>query len=219
MAPHRFEADDVDASRLGQPLEFAFSGLTAKNRFMKGAMTERLSTWHPSDLEKRGVPTPELVNVYRRWGEGGFGVILSGNVMIEYDHLEAAGNPIIPHDAPFEGKRFDAFRAVAAAAKKEGSLFLAQLSHPGRQVTESIQPRPISASDVQLEGSPMGMTFAKPRAMEKKDIERVVDGFAHAAEYAHKAGFDGVQLHGAQYVLLARVRGLFRDIFNKTKPT
>lgn len=200
MAPQRFAAEDVDPSPLGEPLKFAFSGLAAKNRFMKGAMTERLSTWDPEVLEKRGIPTPELINVYRRWGEGGFGVILSGNLMIEYDHLEAAGNPIIPHGAPMDGERFEAFQALAAAAKKEGSLFLAQLSHPGRQVAENVQPHPISASDVQLEGNVMGMTFAKPRAMEKKDIERVVEGFAHAAEYAHKAGFDGVQLHGAQYV-------------------
>lgn len=200
MAPKRFESEDVDPSPLGQPLEFAFSGLTAKNRFMKAAMTERLSSWDPKVLEKRGVPSKQLINVYRRWGEGGFGVILSGNVMIEYDHLEAAGNPIIPPDAPFEGERFDAFKEMASQAKKEGSLFLAQLSHPGRQVADFIQKEPISASDVQLEGEVMGMHFAKPRAMEKKDIEHVVEGFAHAAEYAHKAGFDGVQLHAAQYV-------------------
>lgn len=197
MAPKRFEAEDADASALGQPLKFEFSGLTAKNRFMKAAMTERLSTWDPKVLEKRGIPTPELINVYRRWGEGGFGLILSGNTMIEYDQLEAAGNPIMPIDEPFEGPRFEAFKKLAAAGKKEGSLFAVQVSHPGRQAFESIQKHPISASDVQL-GPAMGQTFAKPRPMEKKDIERVVEGFAHAAEYSHKAGFDGVQLHGAQ---------------------
>lgn len=197
MAPTRFEAKAVSAAPLGQPLDFAFSGLTAKNRFMKAAMTERLSTWDTQVLEKRGIPTPELINVYRRWGEGDFGVILSGNVMFEYDHLEAAGNPIIPVDAPFEGERFEAFQKLAAAGRKGGSLFVAQVSHPGRQVFEAIQKHPISASDVQL-GPAMGQTFGKPRPMEQKDIDRVVEGFTHAAEYAHKAGFDGVQLHGAQ---------------------
>lgn len=204
MAPTRFPAEDVDPSPLGQPLKFEFSGLTAKNRFMKGAMTERLSTWDPKNLEKRGIPSPELINVYRRWGEGGHGVLLTGNVMFEYDHLEAAGNPIIPIDEPAEGKRFEAFKELATVAKKEGSLIVAQLGHPGRQVADAIQPHPISASDVQLESTVMGMTFAKPRAMEKKDIERVVEGFAHAAEYAQKAGFNGVQLHGAHGYLLAQ---------------
>lgn len=204
MAPARFAAEDVDPSPLGQPLKFEFSGVTAKNRFMKGAMTERLSSWDPKNLEKRGIPSPELINVYRRWGQGGFGVLLTGNVMIEPDHLEAPGNPIIPIDEPAEGKRFEAFKELATAAKEEGSLIVAQLGHPGRQVSENVQPHPISASDVQLEGNLMGMTFAKPRAMEQKDIDRVVEGFAHAADYAQKAGFDGVQLHGAHGYLLAQ---------------
>lgn len=194
----RVQAENADASPLGQPLKFEFSGLTAPNRFMKAAMTERLSTWDPKDLEKRGVPTRELINVYKRWGEGQFGLILTGNVMIEYDQLEAAGNPIIPRGAKFEGERFEAFKELASVSKKHGSLIVAQLSHPGRQVAANIQPNPISASDVQLEGEVMGMSFGKPRPMEKADFEKVIDGFAHAAEYSYKAGFNGVQLHAAQ---------------------
>ncbi|KAK7917508.1 hypothetical protein PG985_011116 [Apiospora marii] len=207
MAPSqqpRIQSDKVDVSPLAQPLHFEFSGKTAPNRFLKGAMTERLSTWDPQDKPKRGVPTDKLVNVYRRWGEGGHGVILTGNVMIAYDQLEAAGNPIIPADAPFEGERFEKFKEMATAGKKHGSLIVAQLSHPGRQVTDAINPNPISASDVQLEGNVMGMTFAKPRAMEKKDFEEVVGGFAHAAEYLYKAGYDGIELHGAHGYLLAQ---------------
>ena len=200
MAPARIPADNVDSSPLAQPLSFEFSGKTAKNRFLKAAMTERLSTWDPKNLEKRGVPTKELINVYRRWGDGGFGVILTGNTMIDFDQLEAAGNPIIPRAAPFSGERFEAFKELAAVSKKHGSLIVCQVSHPGRQVAGNINPHPISASDVQLEGEIMGMTFEKPRPMERKDFDAVVDGFAHAAEYCYKAGFDGVQLHGAQYV-------------------
>lgn len=82
MAPSaRFESDNVDASPLGKPLEFAFSGKSAPNRFLKGAMTERISSWDPKNLEARGVPSENLVNVYKRWGEGGLGLILSGNIM------------------------------------------------------------------------------------------------------------------------------------------
>lgn len=117
---------------------------------------------------------------------------------MEYDQLEAAGNPIIPHDAPFEGERFERFKEMATVSKKHGSLVHAQLSHPGRQVASHIQPNPISASDVQLEGNVMGQSYAKPKAMEKKDIEHVIEGFAHAAEYSYKAGYDGVELHAAQ---------------------
>ncbi|KLO85151.1 NADH oxidase [Fusarium fujikuroi] len=204
MVPRRFSTEPADASPLGQPLKFEFSGKTAKNRFMKAAMTERLSTWDPKVLEKRGVPTPELINVYRRWGEGDFGVILTGNVMIEYDQLEAAGNPIVPRDAPASGERFEAFKELATVSKKYGSLIVAQVSHPGRQVADNIQKNPISPSDVQLEGEVMGMHFAKPKAMDEQDFKNVIEGFAHAAEFLYKAGYDGIQLHGAHGYLLAQ---------------
>jgi len=75
--------------------------------------------------------------------------------MIEYDQLEAMGNPIVPRDAEFSGPRFEAFKEMAAAAKAHGSLIVGQVSHPGRQVEDRIQKNPISASDVQLEGRTM----------------------------------------------------------------
>ncbi|KAI0548675.1 NADH:flavin oxidoreductase/NADH oxidase [Xylaria curta] len=204
MAPKRYPGPDVDPSPLGQPLHFDFSGKTAPNRFLKGAMSERLASWDPKDAQKCGIPSKELINAYRRWGEGGLGLILTGNVQLYYDQLEAPGNTIIPKDAPTSGERFEGYRELAKQAKAHGSLLVAQVSHPGRQVPDSLQPHPISASDVQLEGSTMGSTFAKPRAMDKNDIKDVVDHFAYAAEYLHKAGFDGIQLHGAHGYLLAQ---------------
>ncbi|KAK3659359.1 hypothetical protein LTR56_001249 [Elasticomyces elasticus] len=205
MAPiARFESEKVDASSLGEPLKYEFSGRTAPNRFMKGAMTERLSSWDPKNLEARGIPSKELINAYRRWGEGEIGNILTGNVMIEYDHLEASGNPIVPRGAPYEGERFEAFKEMAEVAKKHGSLMVAQVSHPGRQVQDLIQPNPVSASAIQLSGNVMGMTFAKPRAAAEEDIANIIEGFAHAAEYLEKAGYDGVELHGAHGYLLAQ---------------
>ena len=167
-------------------------------------MTERLSSWHPNDLEARGVPSTNLVNVYKRWGEGQMGTILTGNVMIELDQLEAPGNPVIPRTAPFSGERFEAFKEMATASKAHGSLIVAQVSHPGRQVASNIQKNPVSASDVKLEGEVMGLTFEKPHAASTEEIQGFVDGFAHAAEYLYKAGFDGIQLHGAHGYLLSQ---------------
>lgn len=167
MAPSaRYESEDADASLLGQPLPFAFSGKTAPNRFMKAAMTERISSWDPKNFEARGIPSKNLINVYKRWGEGGMGVVLSGNLMVEYDHLEAAGNPIIPRDSQFQGERFEAFKEMAELGKKHGSLMVGQVSHPGRQVQDVIQPNPISASDIQLEGNVMGQS--RPSGIELK---------------------------------------------------
>lgn len=197
MSPTRYSTEKVDASPLGKPLHFSFANRDAPNRFLKGAMTERLSSWHPTDLPKRGIPSKNLINVYRRWGEGGLGNILTGNVMIEFDQLEAAGNPIIPRTEGFEGERFEAFKELATQSKKHGSLIVAQVSHPGRQCANTIQKDPVSASDVQLEGTVMGMQFNKPHPAMQEEIDRIIEGFAHAAEYLEKAGYDGIELHGA----------------------
>lgn len=126
----------------------------------------------------------------------------------------------IPLDAPYEGERFDRFKELAKAAKADGSLLVAQVNHPGRQVEARVNPVAISASDVQLgECVPvllssqrtngcvepkMGMTFGKPHAATKEEIARVVQGFAHAAEYLEKAGFDGIELHAVHGYLISQ---------------
>ncbi len=205
MAPSaRYSSEDVSPAPLGRPLDFHFSGKTAPNRFLKAAMTERLSSWDPQEFSARGIPSADLINVFKRWGEGGLGTILTGNIMMEFDQLEAAGNPIIPRTEAPKGERFEAFKKLAAEAKAHGSLIIGQVSHPGRQVGEHIQKNPVSASDVQLEGNVMGMTFAKPHPATSEEVERIIEGFAHAAEYLHAAGYDGIELHGAHGYLLAQ---------------
>ena len=194
----RYGIGEVDAAPLAQPLSFHFSGKTAPNRFLKAAMTERISSWSPTDPAARGIPSATLIHAYQRWADGGFGTILTGNIMMEFDQLEAPGNPIITRQDGFEGERFEAFKQLAAAGKSSGAVMIGQVSHPGRQVSENLQPHPVSASDVQLEGQVMGMSFGKPKALTVEGIKDIVDAFAHTAEFLHKAGYDGIELHGAQ---------------------
>lgn len=196
--------DGVDPSPLGQPLPFAFSGRTARTRLLKAAMTEKMCSWSDTDREARGLPAPEYINLYRTWGEGGFGVVLTGNILIDFDHLEAQGNAIVPPDAPLHGARFDGFQKLATAGKTGGSLFLGQLNHPGRQAMESIVPNPISASDVQLLMAGSGMKFGKPHPASLDEIRHIRAAFVHAAVYLEAAGFDGIQLHAAHGYLLAQ---------------
>ncbi|KAF4339894.1 NADH oxidase [Fusarium beomiforme] len=205
MAPARYGTEVVDPAPLLQPLDYVFAGRQAPNRFLKAAMSEKLATWDAKDVSARGYPTPELITLYRNWGAGGWGTILTSNVIIDGINLEAPGNLVIPADEPFEGRRFDGFKEMATAAKQNGSLLIAQVSHAGRQVEEWINPNPISASDVQLVNSGMtGRTFGAPRPATKEDIANVINGFAHAAEFLEKAGFDGIELHGAHGYLLAQ---------------
>jgi 2,4-dienoyl-CoA reductase-like NADH-dependent reductase (Old Yellow Enzyme family) len=114
-------------------------------------MSEKQATWSPTTAEARGIPTKRLINLYKRWAEGGYGLILTGNTMIEFDQLEAPGNLIIPSSAPFSGERFERFKELATESKSHGGLIVSQVSHPGRQAGDHIQKNPVSASDVQLE--------------------------------------------------------------------
>jgi 2,4-dienoyl-CoA reductase-like NADH-dependent reductase (Old Yellow Enzyme family) len=121
MAPERYQSDSVGASPLGA-LKFEFSGRTAKNRFLNAAMTERISPWDPKDFKSRSIPSKNLINVYTRWRDRGFGQILTGNIMIEYDQLEAMGNPIIPRDTEFFGPR--PFKELAEKSKTQRHMDL-----------------------------------------------------------------------------------------------
>lgn len=62
-----YSTPGVDVSPLARPLTFNFSKKTAKNRFLKAAMAESLSSWSATDLQARGIPSPELIDLYRRY--------------------------------------------------------------------------------------------------------------------------------------------------------
>ncbi|MBT3671877.1 MAG: NADH:flavin oxidoreductase, partial [Porticoccaceae bacterium] len=66
-------------------------GSELPNRLSKAAMTEGLAT-------ADGVPTEALARLYGLWSDGGAGMLLSGNIIIDKDHLERPGNVVI--DSP-----------------------------------------------------------------------------------------------------------------------
>ncbi|KAL4071928.1 hypothetical protein J3A83DRAFT_4093406 [Scleroderma citrinum] len=189
----------TDPAVLGQLVTFPFSGKVAKNRLLKSAMSERLATFSPCDPKERGQPTEELIRLYETWATGGMGIIITGNIQVKKDHLEATGNAIIDRDLPSD--YLEDYRALARAAKTRGSLVLGQLSHPGRQVSLTIQPNPESASDIE-HPSIAGVLFARPTPLTKEGVRAIVQRFAYAASVLHEARFDGVQLHAAHGYLL-----------------
>ncbi|OQE43575.1 hypothetical protein PENCOP_c003G05051 [Penicillium coprophilum] len=205
MAPTpRFDCANVDPSPLARPLPFTFSGRVAPNRILKGAMSEHLASFSLKIVEERGMPSRQLVQAYKNWGNAEIGMNLTGNIMVDPNHLEAAGNAVISRNEPFFGKRFELFQEIAAAGKANGSLLVAQIGHPGRQTPMEVQPHPISASAIQLKANTLGRAFGNPRAATIEDINYIVDCFAHAAEFLDKAGFDGVELHGAHGYLISQ---------------
>ncbi|KAI1814446.1 NADH:flavin oxidoreductase/NADH oxidase-like protein [Poronia punctata] len=204
MPVKRYESDPADVSRLAQPLEFEFSGRTAKNRFFKAAMAEGLASWHATDVQARGIPTKELVELYRRWGENEWGVITTGNIDIEFERLNGVGDMIVTPECPKSGPRFEAFKELASGAKANGSLLVAQVTHPGRQLSARIHKDTISPSGLKESVPKLSEAYAVPREATKDDIARLIDGFSHAAEYLQEAGFDGIELHGAHGYMLSQ---------------
>ena len=201
--------DAVDASILGQQITFPFSKRIACNRFLKGPMTERLCTWDDEDITKRGIPTKPLLKVYEAWADGQIGVIVGGNMMIQYDALEAFGNPVLcdNHD-----NRLESYKALVKEAKSHGSLFISQISHPGRQCSVFLNPNPVSASDVKLDIHWPGNKFDKPKPLTKEGIADLVKKFGETAYLCHEAGYDGVEIHGAHGYLIAQFLSLTTNL-------
>ncbi|EYB82775.1 hypothetical protein Y032_0351g3237 [Ancylostoma ceylanicum] len=197
----RIPAEKTDVSILGKEIIFR-NGRTAKNRFLKAGMSERTSTWDVEDLSKRGIPTQELINIYDKWGHGGFGVIITGNILVDPRNLEAAGNAIICRENDSQRLR-DAFSRLTDAAKQDGALVIAQLSHAGRQTPVYVNRYPYSCSDKRLVGGVIKAAQPVPLALDQIKTE-VIDRFVYAAKVAYETGFDGVQLHAAHGYLLSQ---------------
>uniref|UniRef100_A0A8R1I4B1 Oxidored_FMN domain-containing protein n=1 Tax=Caenorhabditis japonica TaxID=281687 RepID=A0A8R1I4B1_CAEJA len=194
---------NVSPAILGEHLKFR-SGRETQNRFLKAALTERVSTYDVENPKKHGLPTDYILNLYDKWGHGKFGTILTGNVLVDPTNLESAGNAIIFKEGDGEERR-SLFSQWAKNIKQDGALAVVQLSHGGRQTPVTVEQNPWSASDVQLAGERRFTPFGKPVPLTVEQIKtEVIDRFVFAAKFAYETGFDGVELHAAHGYLLAQ---------------
>ncbi|MBT4591075.1 MAG: NADH:flavin oxidoreductase/NADH oxidase family protein [Porticoccaceae bacterium] len=168
-------------------------GSELPNRLSKAAMTEGLAT-------ADGVPTEALARLYGLWSDGGAGMLLSGNIIIDKDHLERPGNVVI--DSPPSPQMHDALVRWAAAGTRNGNHFWAQISHAGRQTQKIVNKNPKAPSAVKL-GLPGGQ-FGQPVALTSDEIEDIVQRFGICAAAVKEAGFTGVQVHAAHGYLLSQ---------------
>ena len=168
-------------------------GAELPNRLAKAAMTEGLAT-------ANGVPTPELERLYGLWSDGGAGMLLSGNIQVDRDHLERPGNVVI--DAKPNAAMRKALASWAKAGTRNGNHFWAQISHAGRQTQKIVNPHPKAPSPIKL-GLPGGQ-FGEPVALTKPEIKQIVRRFGVCAAAVQEAGFTGVQVHAAHGYLLSQ---------------
>lgn len=167
-------------------------GATLRNRLSKAAMTEGLG-----DAQNRA--TEAHVKLYRRWAEGGAGMLLTGNVQVDRRCMERPGNVAI--DGPQSNEALAALRAYAKAGTVNDTHLWMQINHAGRQTPASVNSEPLAPSDKALDMP--GAQFGKPRAMSGAEIEDVIRRFAYVATIARETGFTGVQVHGAHGYLIS----------------
>ncbi|MGC6331389.1 NADH:flavin oxidoreductase/NADH oxidase family protein [Rhizorhabdus sp. FW153] len=168
-------------------------GAVLPNRLVKAAMTEGLAT-------PQGAPTDDLARLYRVWSQGGAGLLLTGNVMIDRDHLERPGNVIL--DRLPDRETMGRYEAWAEAGTEGGNGLWMQISHAGRQTQKSVNPAPKAPSAVALRVP--GGRFATPVPLSEEEIADLIGRFATAAMVARDAGFTGVQLHAAHGYLISQ---------------
>ena len=178
---------------LFQPLKMG--ALEARNRIFMAPLTRGRAA------EPMFVPNALMATYYRQ--RAGAGMILTEATGISREGLGWPSAPGIWSD-----EQAEAWKLSTEAVHEEGGLIVMQLWHMGRIVHPYFlggEP-PVSASATKAPGeahTPVGkQEYATARAMTLDDIKRTVGDYHNAAVQAKKAGFDGVQLHGANGYLI-----------------
>ncbi|TQW01091.1 FMN binding oxidoreductase [Cordyceps javanica] len=182
-------------------------GLTLPNRLAKAALAEG---WAGQDR----LPHADLIETYRLWAEGDWGMIITGNVQVDSTYLGTREDVSI-NEKISRNTHIEAWARWASAASERGTPTLVQINHPGRQSTigagsrglcsKSIAP---SAIGVNLGAglvakAASALVFGTPREMTDFEIDDVVRRFATTAKVAEDAGFAGVEIHAAHGYLLS----------------
>ena len=178
-------------SRMLQPLTLP-NGTVIPNRLAKAAMEENLA-------DAQHAPGERLCRLYQQWAEGGAGLIITGNVMVDPRALTGPGGVVLESD-----RHLQQFKAWAAAAQNRGAQAWMQLNHPGRQMFASLGQTAVAPSAVALDMPGLNKLFAPVKALTAAEIEALLARFVRAACLAEQAGFSGVQIHAAHGYLLSQ---------------
>jgi 2,4-dienoyl-CoA reductase-like NADH-dependent reductase (Old Yellow Enzyme family) len=171
----------MSTARLFEPLALA-RGPAMKNRFMLAPLTNCQS--HPDG---------RLSDEEFRWlvlrAEGGFGLTMTCAA-----YVQARGQGFPGQLGVYDDRHIEGLTRLAAAIKAKGSVSAVQLHHAGNRSPKDLVGDVVCPSDDPATGA---------RALTTAEVEQLRDDFIAAARRAERAGFDGVELHGAHgYVLL-----------------
>lgn len=176
---------------------FRLGRLPLTNRLAVAPMT-RVSA------EPDGTPTEEMADYYREFAEGGFGLVIAEGTYTDATHSQGyLCQPGLVTEAHVVG-----WRAAVDGVHRAGVPVIAQLMHAGSlsQGNPSghgtIAPSAVKPLGRMLEEYGGAGSWPTPREATQGDLAEVVAGFVAAAANARSAGFDGVEIHGANGYLL-----------------
>ncbi len=187
--------------------------VTLRNRIAMAPLTRQMAA-------PDGTPTDEMVAYYARRARGGAGLLITEGT---YEDERHGCRAYLSQPGIVTAKHVAAWRKVTDAIHAQGAACVLQLMHGGR-VTDPrcLAPgqHPVSASDTHSPGWVLytdtsgeaeirgitgpwpKVTFGPARALTVAEIHEIADGFAEGAAGAIEAGFDGVEIHGANGYLL-----------------
>lgn len=168
---------------LFDPMTFT-RGPAMKNRVMLAPLTNLQS--HPD-----GTLSDDEFRWLTKRAEGGFGLTMTCAA-----HVQRIGQGFPGQLGIWDDKHVEGLSRLAAKIKAEGSVALTQLHHAGiRSPKDLIGEAPVGPSDHAETGA---------RALSTAEVEQLRDDFIAAAKRAERAGFDGVEIHGAHsYIICA----------------
>ncbi|MDX1669796.1 MAG: NADH:flavin oxidoreductase/NADH oxidase family protein [Limnobacter sp.] len=166
-------------------------GATLPNRLVKAAMSEALGT-------RDNRMTQGLVNVYKRWAAGGIGLNITGNVMIDRRARAEPGNIVIEDE-----RDLPLLQEWAKAGQSNGGKIWVQINHPGKQCPKAMNKETVAPSAIPFRKD-LQMMFGTPRELTEDEIYDIIARWGNAARIFKKAGFDGIQIHGAHGYLISQ---------------
>lgn len=158
--------------------------------------------------DSRNHPTRALSTLYDRWAHGGAGLLITGNVMIDSSALGETHNVVIENpqakNYQVENKQnFELLRNWALAGTQNNTQLWMQLNHPGKQAPRSFNSTAVAPSAIPFQ-SGISRFFHPPKELAESEIENIISRFGVTAEIAKRAGFTGVQIHGAHGYLVSQ---------------
>lgn len=166
------------------------NGVELKNRFVLAPLT------HTSSNDDGTISDVEIPYIEKRSKDVGLAINAASNV----NDIGKAfpGQPSVSHDSDIEG-----LKRLAQAMKKNGAKALVQIHHGGAQALANLTPNGdvVAPSPITLKS--FGQQHEHDaREITPEEIEQTIKDFGEATRRVIEAGFDGVEIHGANHYLI-----------------